>query len=78
VAGTVHNTNPLLGHGGFVGAKTGSDDAAGGCLAFVAKRAVGTRTVTVFGVVLGQRGPRLIDAAARAAGQLADAAFGGG
>src|SRR3989454_4489738 len=29
VAGTVHNTNTLLGHHGFVGVKTGSDDAAG-------------------------------------------------
>src|SRR5205814_7710540 len=27
VAGTVHNTNTLLGHDGFVGVKTGSDDA---------------------------------------------------
>jgi len=34
VAGTVHNTNTLLGHDGFVGVKTGSDDAAGGCFAF--------------------------------------------
>jgi D-alanyl-D-alanine carboxypeptidase (penicillin-binding protein 5/6) len=75
VAGTVHNTNPLLGRAGFVGAKTGSDDAAGGCLAFVAVRTVDGRTVTVFGVVLGQRGPRLIDAAAQAARRLVDAAI---
>ena len=34
VAGTVHNTNTLLGQDGFVGVKTGSDDAAGGCFAF--------------------------------------------
>ena len=38
VAGTVHNTNALLGHDGFVGVKTGSDDAAGGCFAFRAIR----------------------------------------
>src|SRR5262249_37174168 len=31
VAGTVRNTNTLLGHAGFVGVKTGSDHAAGGC-----------------------------------------------
>ncbi|MFL5942105.1 MAG: D-alanyl-D-alanine carboxypeptidase family protein, partial [Gaiellaceae bacterium] len=34
VAGTVRNTNTLLGYDGFVGVKTGSDDAAGGCFAF--------------------------------------------
>src|SRR4029077_4790565 len=33
VAGTVHNTDTLLGQDGFVGVKTGSDDAAGGCFA---------------------------------------------
>src|SRR5207244_4989309 len=38
VAGTVHNTNRLLGYDGFVGVKTGSDDAAGGCFAFRAIR----------------------------------------
>lgn len=76
VAGTVHNTNPLLGSGGFVGAKTGSDDAAGGCLAFVAVRRVDGRHVTVFGVVLGQRGPQLIAAAGGAARVLTDALFG--
>jgi D-alanyl-D-alanine carboxypeptidase (penicillin-binding protein 5/6) len=32
VAGEVSNTNALLGHDGFVGMKTGSDEAAGGCL----------------------------------------------
>src|SRR5947207_1920904 len=34
VAGVVHNTNTLLGRSGFVGVKTGSDKAAGGCFAF--------------------------------------------
>src|ERR1700687_268434 len=34
VAGTVHNTDTLLGYDGFVGVKTGSDAAAGGCFAF--------------------------------------------
>ena len=34
VAGEVTNTNALLGHDGFVGMKTGSDEAAGGCLMF--------------------------------------------
>src|SRR5437764_14614132 len=51
VAGTVHNTNPLLGHDGFVGVKTGSDDAAGGCFAFrVVRRVAGKRaTIAVVG-----------------------------
>src|SRR5207249_7986871 len=34
VAGTVHNTNTLLGRNGFVGVKTGSDKAAGCLFAF--------------------------------------------
>ena len=34
VAGEVTNTNTLLGQDGFVGMKTGSDDAAGGCFMF--------------------------------------------
>src|SRR5262249_11607697 len=34
VAGTVHNTNTLLGHNGFVGVKTGSTAPAGGRFAF--------------------------------------------
>src|SRR5437588_9463734 len=34
VAGEVTNTNALLGQDGFVGMKTGSDDAAGGCFMF--------------------------------------------
>src|SRR5436189_6218002 len=56
VAGTVRNTDTLLGYDGFVGVKTGSDDAAGGCFAFRAIRWIdGTRT-TITGVVLGQPG----------------------
>jgi D-alanyl-D-alanine carboxypeptidase (penicillin-binding protein 5/6) len=61
-AGTIHTTNSLLGHDGVVGGKTGSDAAAGGCFMFRAVRTVGHRQVTVFGVVLGQRGGVLIDA----------------
>ena len=40
VAGTVANTNTLLGQDGFVGMKTGSDDAAGGCFMFRSYRSV--------------------------------------
>ncbi|HEX2399067.1 MAG TPA: hypothetical protein VHJ79_03575, partial [Mycobacterium sp.] len=56
VAGTVHNTNRLLGHDGFVGVKTGSDAAADGCFAFRAIRWIHGRRTTITGVVLGQPG----------------------
>jgi serine-type D-Ala-D-Ala carboxypeptidase (penicillin-binding protein 5/6) len=69
VAGEVTNTNSLLGHDGFVGMKTGSDEAAGGCLMF---RAVWPGGRELIGVVLGQRGGNLINAGLDAAKQLAD------
>lgn len=75
VVGEVENTNPLLRVPGFLGVKTGSDDAAGGCLAFAAVRRVDGRQVTVLGVVLGQRDGPLLAAAGRAARPLAEAAF---
>lgn len=53
VAGTVHNTNRLLGTDGFVGLTTGSHDAAGGCFAFVSVHQLHGHTVVVTGVVLG-------------------------
>jgi serine-type D-Ala-D-Ala carboxypeptidase (penicillin-binding protein 5/6) len=56
VAGTVHNTNTLLGHDGFVGVKTGSTAAAGGCFAFRAIRWIHGKRTTITGVVLGQPG----------------------
>jgi D-alanyl-D-alanine carboxypeptidase (penicillin-binding protein 5/6) len=67
VAGTVHNTNTLLGRDGFVGVKTGSDRAAGGCFAFRAIRLVHGKRTTFTGVVLGQPGYDLIDAGLAAA-----------
>lgn len=66
VAGTVHNTNTLLGHNGFVGVKTGSDDAAGGCFAFRAVRRIDGRRTTITGVVLGQPGHNHLAAGLRA------------
>ena len=72
VAGTVHNTDTLLGHGGFVGVKTGSDDAAGGCFAFRAVRRIGGQRTTITGVVLGQPGHDRIAAGLSAAGALVD------
>jgi serine-type D-Ala-D-Ala carboxypeptidase (penicillin-binding protein 5/6) len=56
VAGTVQNTNLLLGHDGFVGVKTGSDNAAGSCFAFRAIRWIDGKRTTITGVVLGQPG----------------------
>ena len=67
VAGTVHNTDTLLGTDGFVGIKTGSDDAAGGCFMFRVQRRGGDLT----GVVLGRRGHDLIAAGLNAARDLA-------
>jgi D-alanyl-D-alanine carboxypeptidase (penicillin-binding protein 5/6) len=72
VAGTVHNTDALLGQGGFVGMKTGSDDAAGGCFMFLAYRSLDAGNVQIVGVVLGQHGHNLIDAGLYAAKQLVD------
>jgi D-alanyl-D-alanine carboxypeptidase (penicillin-binding protein 5/6) len=72
VAGQVTNTDALLGLDGFVGMKTGSDDAAGGCFMFRSERRTGRGNLTLIGVVLGQRGPNLITAGLLAAKQLVD------
>ena len=76
VAGTVHNTNTLLGNNGFVGVKTGSTAAAGGCFAFRAIRWVDDKRTTITGVVLGQPGHDRIAAGLAAAdamvGRIAD------
>jgi D-alanyl-D-alanine carboxypeptidase (penicillin-binding protein 5/6) len=52
VAGTLTNYNPRIADG-YAG-KTGSDSAAGGCLAFFTNVTVGGRPVTAAGVVMGQ------------------------
>jgi serine-type D-Ala-D-Ala carboxypeptidase (penicillin-binding protein 5/6) len=62
VAGTVHNTNTLLGYDGFVGVKTGSDEAAGGCFAFRAIGRIHGKRTAITGVVLGQPGDDRIEA----------------
>lgn len=54
VVGTVRNTDTLLGDDGFVGIKTGSDDATGGCYMFANRIKLDGRDVVVLGVVLGQ------------------------
>jgi serine-type D-Ala-D-Ala carboxypeptidase (penicillin-binding protein 5/6) len=72
VAGTVHNTNTLLGHNGFVGVKTGSTAAAGGCFAFRAVRWIDGKRTTITGVVLGQPGHDRIAAGLAAADAMVD------
>ena len=72
VEGEVTNTNELLGRDGFVGMKTGSDDAAGGCFMFRSRRVVDGAVVDLIGVVLGQHGHNLITAGLYAAKQLVD------
>jgi D-alanyl-D-alanine carboxypeptidase (penicillin-binding protein 5/6) len=72
VAGTVRNTNTLLGQDGFVGVKTGSTDAAGGCFAFRAIRWIGGRQTTITGVVLGQPGQDQVAAGLMAADAMVD------
>jgi len=72
VAGTVHNTNTLLGHEGFVGVKTGSTAAAGGCFAFRAIRRIDGKRTAITGVVLGQPGHDRIAAGLAAAVAMVD------
>jgi D-alanyl-D-alanine carboxypeptidase (penicillin-binding protein 5/6) len=68
----VHNTNTLLGHNGFVGVKTGSTAAAGGCFAFRAIRSIDGKRTTITGVVLGQPGHNRIAAGLAAADAMVD------
>jgi serine-type D-Ala-D-Ala carboxypeptidase (penicillin-binding protein 5/6) len=72
VAGTVHNTNTLLGYDGFVGVKTGSTAAAGGCFAFRAVRWIDGKRTTITGVVLGQPGYDRVAAGLAAADAMVD------
>ncbi len=76
VAGTVHNTDSLLGYDGFVGVKTGSDDAAGGCFAFRSVRWIHGRRTPITGVVLGQPGTDRIEAGLTAAQEMVDRVAG--
>jgi serine-type D-Ala-D-Ala carboxypeptidase (penicillin-binding protein 5/6) len=72
--GQVANFNGLVGSGGYVGVKTGSDRAAGGCLVFAKQVTVAGRRLTVLGVVLGQREGSLIEAALAAGERLGNSA----
>lgn len=73
--GELANYNSLVGTDGFTGIKTGSTEAAGGCLVFSVVRAVGTAPYPLLGVVLGQRGGPYVAAALRSAKALADSVY---
>jgi D-alanyl-D-alanine carboxypeptidase (penicillin-binding protein 5/6) len=74
VAGEVDNYDGLVGHDGYVGVKTGSDSAAGGCLVFAKRVTVAGHRLLILGVVLGQRQGSLIPAALASARRLGDSA----
>jgi D-alanyl-D-alanine carboxypeptidase (penicillin-binding protein 5/6) len=69
VAGTLTNFNPLIADG-YAG-KTGSDSAAGGCLAFFTQVTVAGRGLTALGVVMGQGEGSDTSAILAAAGEAA-------
>ena len=73
--GKVSNYNTLVGQDGFSGIKTGSTNAAGGCLLWSVTRPVAGTPVTLYGVVLGQRSGPYITAALAAARSVTDAAY---
>jgi len=73
--GILYNLDGDLGRDGFVGIKTGSDTAAGGCFLFAATRPVGPELVTIVGAILGLRGPSPTDDTLVAADTLVRAAF---
>jgi D-alanyl-D-alanine carboxypeptidase (penicillin-binding protein 5/6) len=56
VAGMIHNTNTLLGQAGIVGLKTGSTQAAGGCLLVAAWQEVSGHKTLVVAAAFGQPG----------------------
>jgi serine-type D-Ala-D-Ala carboxypeptidase (penicillin-binding protein 5/6) len=77
VAGTLKNFNPLVTKG-YAG-KTGSDSAAGGCLAFFTHVTIGGHRLTAAGVVMGQGEgsdtSAILAAAGEAAKQLVDSSL---
>ncbi len=56
VAGVVRNTNTLLGEDGIVGLKTGSTQAAAGCLLVAAWQEVSGRSTLIVAAAFGQPG----------------------
>jgi D-alanyl-D-alanine carboxypeptidase (penicillin-binding protein 5/6) len=56
VAGLVRNYNTLLGQDGIAGLKTGSTQAAGGCILIAAWQKTGGRTTLIVAATFGQPG----------------------
>ncbi|HEY3976983.1 MAG TPA: hypothetical protein VGM79_06890 [Streptosporangiaceae bacterium] len=56
VAGLVRNTNTLLGQAGIVGLKTGSTQAAGGCLLVAARQELNGHSTLIVAAAFGQPG----------------------
>ena len=56
VAGVVRNYNTLLGQDGIVGLKTGSTQAAGGCVLVAAWHKAGTHNTLIVAATFGQPG----------------------
>ena len=71
---TSTNYDALVGSDGYVGIKTGSDSAAGGCLLFAKRVTVAGRRLTILGAVLGQREGAYVPAALASAQALGDSA----
>jgi D-alanyl-D-alanine carboxypeptidase (penicillin-binding protein 5/6) len=55
-AGLVRNYNTLLGQDGVVGLKTGSMQAAGGCVVIAARRRAGAHSTLIIAATFGQPG----------------------
>jgi D-alanyl-D-alanine carboxypeptidase (penicillin-binding protein 5/6) len=55
-AGVVRNYNTLLGQDGIAGLKTGSTQAAGGCVLLAARHQAGARQTLIVATTFGQPG----------------------
>ena len=67
---TLTTTNKLLGRNGVIGIKTGSTNAAGGCLLWAATDQVNGETRTIYGVMLGAPGPLILTNALKASEKM--------
>ncbi|MHB1210109.1 MAG: D-alanyl-D-alanine carboxypeptidase family protein [Acidimicrobiales bacterium] len=70
VAGIVYNVNGDLGTKGIDGVKTGWLPQSGGCVVIAAHDRVGTKNVSMLGVILGEQGLTPIPSVLRAARHL--------
>lgn len=67
---TLTTTNKLLGRNGVIGIKTGSTNAAGGCLLWAATDVVNGEEHTIYGVMLGAPGPLILTNALKASEKM--------